>query len=78
MRLPASVNSHQLKIFLANKRAAKTLGLVNRALLDLLAAFVVLALGESPEPTKVRVTTWNLEWFPNGSAHDVDRSASPW
>ena len=30
----------------------------NRALLVLLAAFVVaLALGESPEPTKVRVTT---------------------
>jgi hypothetical protein len=44
----------------------------NRALLVLLAAFVVaLALGESPEPTKVRVTTWNLEWVPNGSAHDA-------
>jgi endonuclease/exonuclease/phosphatase family metal-dependent hydrolase len=42
----------------------------NRALLALLASFVVgLALGESPEPTKVRVTTWNLEWFPSGSAH---------
>jgi endonuclease/exonuclease/phosphatase family metal-dependent hydrolase len=38
----------------------------------LLASFVVaLALGESPEPTKVRITTWNLEWFPNGSAHDA-------
>ncbi len=45
---------------------------MNRALLALLATFVVaLALGESPEPTKVRVTTWNLEWFPNGSAHDA-------
>jgi endonuclease/exonuclease/phosphatase family metal-dependent hydrolase len=44
--------------------------LTNRALLALLASFVVaLALGESPEPPKVRVTTWNLEWFPNGSAH---------
>jgi endonuclease/exonuclease/phosphatase family metal-dependent hydrolase len=45
---------------------------VNRALLALLASFVVaLALGESPEPAKVRITTWNLEWFPNGSAHDA-------
>ena len=44
----------------------------NRALFALLASFVVaLALGESPEPTKVRITTWNLEWFPNGSAHDA-------
>ena len=44
----------------------------NRALLALLTAFVVgSALGESPEPTKVRVTTWNLEWFPNGSVHDA-------
>jgi hypothetical protein len=44
----------------------------NRALLALLASFVVaLALGESPEPTKVRITTWNLEWFPNGSPHDA-------
>ena len=38
----------------------------------LLASLVVaLALGESPESTKVRITTWNLEWFPNGSAHDA-------
>ena len=45
---------------------------MNRALLALLASFVVgLALSESPEPTKVRITTWNLEWFPNGSAHDA-------
>jgi hypothetical protein len=44
----------------------------NRALLALLASFVVdLAFGESPEPTKVRMTTWNLEWLPNGSAHDA-------
>jgi hypothetical protein len=45
---------------------------VKRASLALLASFVVaLALGESAEPAKVRVTTWNLEWFPNGSAHDA-------
>jgi endonuclease/exonuclease/phosphatase family metal-dependent hydrolase len=45
---------------------------VNRASLALLASFVVAcALGDSPEPAKVRVTTWNLEWFPNGSAHDA-------
>jgi hypothetical protein len=44
----------------------------NCALLALLASFVVAcALGESPEPAKIRITTWNLEWFPNGSAHDA-------
>jgi hypothetical protein len=44
----------------------------NHALLALLTAFVVdSALGESPEQTKIRITTWNLEWFPNGSAHDA-------
>ena len=44
----------------------------NRTLVALVAAFVVgSAVGESPEPTKVRITTWNLEWFPNGSAHDA-------
>src|SRR5438093_12933227 len=32
---------------------------------------MVGALAESPEPTKLRITTWNLEWFPNGCAHDV-------
>ena len=33
----------------------------NHALLAVLTAFVVgSALGESPEPTKVRITTWNL------------------
>jgi endonuclease/exonuclease/phosphatase family metal-dependent hydrolase len=41
-------------------------------LLALLTALVVgSALGESPDQTKVRITTWNLEWFPNGSAHDA-------
>jgi endonuclease/exonuclease/phosphatase family metal-dependent hydrolase len=44
----------------------------NRAVLALFAAFVVgFALGNATEPTKVRITTWNLEWFPNGSAHDA-------
>jgi hypothetical protein len=38
--------------------------------LALLGSFVVAGVaGESPEPAKVRVRTWNLEWFPNGSAH---------
>jgi hypothetical protein len=46
--------------------------LTNRALFALLATFVVArAVGESTEPTKIRITTWNLEWFPNGSAHDA-------
>jgi hypothetical protein len=44
----------------------------NRALLSLLTAFVVAsALGNSTEPARIRITTWNLEWFPNGSAHDA-------
>ena len=43
---------------------------MKRALLALLAFFVVgSALGQSP--AKVRITTWNLEWFPNGSPHDA-------
>jgi len=46
------------------------------ACLALLAAFVLgSALGESTEPTRVRITTWNLEWFPNGSAHDASPEA---
>jgi hypothetical protein len=45
---------------------------VNRASFALLGTFVVAcALGESPEPAKIRITSWNLEWFPNGSAHDA-------
>jgi endonuclease/exonuclease/phosphatase family metal-dependent hydrolase len=44
---------------------------VNRVLVALLAAFVVAsALSQSAEPTSIRITTWNLEWFPNGSAHE--------
>jgi endonuclease/exonuclease/phosphatase family metal-dependent hydrolase len=50
------------------KRATFT----NCALLALLAGFVVgSALGNSTEPARIRITTWNLEWFPNGSAHDA-------
>ena len=45
---------------------------MNRVLVTLLASFVVgSVLGESTEPIKIRITTWNLEWFPNGSAHDA-------
>jgi hypothetical protein len=45
---------------------------VNRASFALLVFFVVAcALGESPEPAKIRITTWNLEWFPIGSARDT-------
>jgi endonuclease/exonuclease/phosphatase family metal-dependent hydrolase len=44
----------------------------NRTSLALLTAFVIgSGVGESPEPAGVRITTWNLEWFPNGSAHDA-------
>jgi hypothetical protein len=38
----------------------------------LLTSFVVAsALSESREIAKARITTWNLQWFPNGSAHDT-------
>jgi endonuclease/exonuclease/phosphatase family metal-dependent hydrolase len=43
---------------------------MKHALSALLAFFVVgSALGQSP--AKVRITTWNLEWFPNGSPHEA-------
>jgi hypothetical protein len=43
-----------------------------RALVALLAPIVVgSVLSESPEPARIRITTWNLEWFPNGSAHEA-------
>jgi endonuclease/exonuclease/phosphatase family metal-dependent hydrolase len=46
--------------------------LTNRVLLALLTVFVFASdIGNSAEQTKVRITTWNLEWFPNGSAHDA-------
>jgi hypothetical protein len=45
---------------------------VNRALFALVAFFVIgSALGQSPEPAQIRITTWNLEWFPNGSPHNA-------
>jgi endonuclease/exonuclease/phosphatase family metal-dependent hydrolase len=45
---------------------------VQHASLALLVSLVVAcAPRESSEPTKIRITTWNLEWFPNGSAHDA-------
>jgi len=45
---------------------------VNRALLALVAFLGVgSALGQSPQPVKFRITTWNLEWFPNGSAREA-------
>jgi hypothetical protein len=45
---------------------------VNRALFALLASVVVgSAVAELPQPTRIRITTWNLEWFPNGSAGEA-------
>jgi endonuclease/exonuclease/phosphatase family metal-dependent hydrolase len=45
---------------------------MKQALLAVLAFFVGgSALGQAPEPAKVRITTWNLEWFPNGSAREA-------
>jgi hypothetical protein len=45
---------------------------MKRALFALLAFFVVgSALGQSPKPAKIRVATWNLEWFPNGSPRET-------
>jgi endonuclease/exonuclease/phosphatase family metal-dependent hydrolase len=37
-------------------------------------ALLCLALSgllHAEEPARIRITTWNLEWFPNGSAHDA-------
>jgi hypothetical protein len=48
------------------------LTLMKRGLIRVLAFFVVgSALGQSTEPAKIRITTWNLEWFPNGSPHEA-------
>jgi endonuclease/exonuclease/phosphatase family metal-dependent hydrolase len=33
--------------------------------------FIFSALVHAGEPTKIRITTWNLEWFPNGSAREA-------
>jgi hypothetical protein len=42
-----------------------------RALFAVLAPLVVFLVLGNLEPAKIRITTWNLEWFPNGSAHDA-------
>ena len=53
---------------------AKDCCYVNRVLLALVAFLVVgLAQSQSPAPAKIRVTTWNLEWFPNGSAREASQ-----
>jgi hypothetical protein len=45
---------------------------MKRALIAFLAFFVVgSALGQSQGLAKIRITTWNLEWFPNGSPHEA-------
>jgi hypothetical protein len=45
---------------------------MKRALIAVLTFVVVgSTLGQSPEPAKIRITTWNLEWFPNGSSHET-------
>jgi hypothetical protein len=45
---------------------------VNRGLFALLASLIVgSALGQPTEPTSIRITTWNLEWFPNGSPKEA-------
>jgi Endonuclease/Exonuclease/phosphatase family len=60
------------KNFVANGQPVTTLGLMNRPLIAFLASLVIAsALSESREPATIRITTWNLEWFPNGSAHDA-------
>ena len=60
------------KMFAATGQAVKRRGAVKRTLFALLAFFVVdLASAISPEPAKIRITTWNLEWFPNGSAREA-------
>jgi hypothetical protein len=43
---------------------------MKRALFAVSALLVVgSALGQSP--AKIRITTWNLEWFPTGSPHET-------
>jgi endonuclease/exonuclease/phosphatase family metal-dependent hydrolase len=45
---------------------------VKRGLFALFASLVVASAGsESTEPTRIRITTWNLEWFPSGSANEA-------
>jgi endonuclease/exonuclease/phosphatase family metal-dependent hydrolase len=45
---------------------------VKRALFLLLASIAVgSALAGSTDSTNIRITTWNLEWFPNGSPKEA-------
>ncbi len=38
----------------------------------LIASLVLgAAVRESTQPTEIRITTWNLEWFPRGSANEA-------
>src|SRR5216110_1090825 len=36
-----------------------------------LVCFAWYGLLHAEQPSKVRITTWNLEWFPNGSAREA-------
>src|SRR5262249_12759025 len=46
---------------------------MKQTLIAVLAFFVVgSAVGQSSlQPAKIRITTWNLEWFPNGSPREA-------
>jgi endonuclease/exonuclease/phosphatase family metal-dependent hydrolase len=45
---------------------------MKRALIALLAFFLVGSVfGQSAGSAKIRITTWNLEWFPNGSPREA-------
>jgi exonuclease III len=39
--------------------------------LSLLLAVFLVGSAQGQSPAKVRITTWNLEWFPNGSPHEA-------
>src|SRR5204863_4389086 len=75
-------NAREREYLLVEKSFSRTdrllrRGPVKRAFFALVASFVIAgALAESPEPTKLRITTWNLEWFPNGSAHGCDAGST--
>lgn len=45
---------------------------MKNGLIAVLAFFVVSsAFGQAQQQTKIRITTWNLEWFPNGSPREA-------
>lgn len=39
--------------------------------LSALLVFFVVGSALAQSPAKVRITTWNLQWFPNGSAREA-------